>query len=75
MKVRSRALISELKTFVASGLGYAAKVGESDDLVMSTILAVRMMQQLQGYHPEMDKQLRDFADNYIPPMPFIATMR
>ena len=75
MKVRSRSLISELKTFVASGLGYAAKVGESDDLVMSTILAVRMMQQLQGYHPEMDKQLRDFADNYIPPMPFIATMR
>jgi len=75
MKVRSRALISELKTFVASGLGYAAKVGESDDLVMSTILAVRMMQQLQGYHPEMDKQLRDFADTYIPPMPFIATMR
>jgi hypothetical protein len=50
-------------------------VGESDDLVMSTILAVRMMQQLQGYHPEMDKQLRDFADTYIPPMPFIATMR
>jgi hypothetical protein len=75
MKIRSRALISELKTFVASGLSYAAKMGEHDDLVMATILSTRMMQQLQSYHPEMDRQLRDFADNYIPPMPFIATMR
>ena len=75
MKIRSRSLISELKTFVASGLSYAAKLGEHDDLVMATILSTRMMQQLQSYHPEMDKQLRDFADNYIPPMPFIATMR
>jgi hypothetical protein len=75
MKIRSRALISELKTFVASGLSYAAKQGEHDDLVMATILSTRMMQQLQNYHPEMDKQLRDFADTYIPPMPFIATMR
>jgi hypothetical protein len=75
MKIRSRALISELKTFVASGLSYAAKLGEHDDLVMSTILSIRMMQQLQSYHPEMDRQLRDFADTYIPPMPFIATMR
>jgi hypothetical protein len=75
MKIRSRSLISELKTFVASGLSYAAKIGEHDDLVMATILSTRMMQQLQSYHPEMDKQLRDFADTYIPPMPFIATMR
>jgi hypothetical protein len=75
MKIRSRALISELKTFVASGLSYAAKQGEHDDLVMSTILSVRMMQQLQSYHPEMDRQLRDFADTYVPPMPFIATRR
>ena len=74
MKIRSRALISELKTFVASGLSYAAKLGEHDDLVMSTILSIRMMQQLQSYHPEMDRQLRDFADTYMPPMPFISMM-
>jgi Terminase large subunit, T4likevirus-type, N-terminal/Terminase RNaseH-like domain len=75
MKVRSSALISELKTFVASGLSYSAKIGETDDLVMSTILAIRMMQTLQQYHPEMDQQLRDFGDVIVPPMPFIATMR
>jgi Terminase large subunit, T4likevirus-type, N-terminal/Terminase RNaseH-like domain len=75
MKIRSSALISELKTFVAHGLSYAAKVGETDDLVMATILAVRMMQSLQHYHPEMDQQLRDFGDVIVPPMPFISTMR
>ena len=75
MKIRSSALISELKTFVASGLSYAAKIGETDDLVMSTVLAVRMMQNLQNYHPEMDQQLRDFGDVLIQPMPFISVMR
>lgn len=75
MKIRSKPLISELKTFVAHGQSYAAKTGETDDLVMSTILAVRMMQNLQHYHPEMDQQLRDFADEMIKPMPFISVMR
>jgi len=74
MKIHSAPLVSELKTFVAHGVSYAAKPGETDDLVMSTILAVRMMQQLQSYHPEMDKQMKDHADNIIEPFPFIAVM-
>jgi cell division protein ZapA (FtsZ GTPase activity inhibitor) len=75
MKLYSRSLISELKTFVALGGSYSAKIGETDDLVMATLLAVRMMQELQQYHQELDKQLRDHGDVIIPPMPFIATMR
>lgn len=75
MKIRSKALVSELKTFVALGGSYAAKIGENDDLVMATILSVRMMQELQNYHQELDQQLRDHGDTIIPPMPFIATMR
>jgi hypothetical protein len=74
MKIRSSGLVSELKTFVAHGVGYAAKPGETDDLVMSTILAVRMMLLLQTYHTEMDTQMRDHGDQIEPPMPFI-TMR
>jgi hypothetical protein len=75
MKIRSSALISELKTFVASGVGFAAKIGETDDLVMAAILAVRMMQLLQTYHVEMDNQMRDHGDSIIEPMPFISVMR
>jgi len=75
MKIRSAGLISELKTFVAHGTGYAAKPGETDDLVMSTILAVRMMQLLQSFHIEMDNQMRDHGDILDPPMPFISVLR
>ena len=73
MKINSAPLISELKTFVASGIAYSAKPGSTDDLVMATVLAVRMMVQLQHYYPEMDKQMRDFNDNYIAPLPFVST--
>jgi hypothetical protein len=75
MKIRSAALVSELKTFVAFGVGYAAKPGETDDLVMSALLAVRMMVLLQTYHTEMDSQMRDHGDVIVAPMPFISVMR
>jgi hypothetical protein len=75
MQLASRRLISELKTFVAHGVSYAAKPGETDDLVMGTILAVRMMMLLQEYHSELDSQMRDHGDTVIEPMPFISVMR
>jgi hypothetical protein len=72
MKIRSSPLVSELKTFVAHGTSYAAKPGETDDLVMSALLSVRMMQMLQDFHTEMDSQMRDHGDVLIEPMPFIV---
>ncbi len=73
MRVNSANLISEFKTFVASGMSYAAKPGETDDLVMSTVLVVRMLQVLQSYHVELDTQMRDHQDNFVEPLPFIAS--
>jgi len=72
MTINSKSLISEFKTFVAHGTSYAAKIGETDDLVMATVLAVRMMQVLQNYHADLNDQLKDFADEIIEPMPFIV---
>ena len=69
--IKSKALISELKNFVASGTGYAAKPGEHDDLVMATILAVRMLQQIQNYHKSIGQSMTDHNDSPIEPMPFI----
>jgi hypothetical protein len=69
--IASKLLISELKTFVASGNSYAAKLGEHDDLVMSTLLCVRMIQMLQQFDESMDSELRDNIDAFIEPMPFI----
>ena len=70
MKIRSSSLISELKTFVAHGISYAAKPGETDDLVMATVLNIRMLQLLQTYNNDIDNQMRDHGDAIIAPMPF-----
>ena len=75
MKIRSRAFISELKTYVAKGAAYEAKPGETDDIVSAALLAVRMMQHLQSYHTDMDLQMKDHTDMYIEPMPFISILR
>jgi hypothetical protein len=71
----SEAVLEQLKTFVAQGVSYAAKPGETDDLVMASLLAVRMMQLLQTYHTEMDSQMRDHGDVIVAPMPFISVRR
>jgi hypothetical protein len=71
MTVKSKPLISELKNFIASGGSYAAKQGETDDLVMSTILALRIANELKNYVPELETSLRDGTDDYEAPMPFI----
>lgn len=74
MTVNSASLVTELKNFVASGAGYAAKVGETDDLVMATILAIRMLVTLQNYYPTLDAQMRDHQDTIIEPLPFAMLM-
>jgi len=73
MKLHSRSLISELKTFVALGGSYSAKVGETDDLVMSTLLIVRMLQQLTDFHYDLETQMRDHEE-LIAPLPFFAVL-
>ena len=75
MKIYSKPLISELKNFVANGSSYAAKPGETDDLVMASLLACRMLMLLQTYHSDLDAHLKDHSDNIIEPMPFISIMR
>jgi hypothetical protein len=74
MTIASANLISELKTFVAHGVSYAAKLGETDDLVMATLLVVRMVQLLKEFDSQLDNELRDTLDDYIEPMPFIMSM-
>jgi hypothetical protein len=71
LKVHSKNLISELKTFVAHGGSYAAKTGETDDLVMSLVLITRMMQGLQAYDANLDTAMRDHSDSLVEPMPFV----
>jgi hypothetical protein len=71
LHIASKSLISELKTFVAAGSGYAAKIGETDDLVMSMLLAIRMATFLREFDPNLDEHLKDSTDDMMMPMPFI----
>jgi hypothetical protein len=70
MTICSKNLISELKTFVSSANSYAAKPGETDDLVMSAILIVRMAQLLQSFDASLDNTMKDSLEDVIEPMPF-----
>jgi hypothetical protein len=49
MKIRSKPLISELKTYIATGVSFKAKYGEEDDLVSALLLIVRMSQVLSDW--------------------------
>ena len=73
LQVNSRSLITELKAFVASGDSYKAKIGDTDDLVMSSLLVVRMLQTLSDYHFDLETQIRDH-DDVIAPLPFFAVL-
>ena len=76
MIVHSKPLISELKNFIATGSSYQAKLGQTDDLISATLLAIRMMSVLKDWDPRVYNtfnQTDDYED-YEPPMPiFIST--
>jgi hypothetical protein len=70
MKLYSKNLISEIKTFVAKGPSFAAKEGETDDLVMATILCVRIVEHLMRYDEATWNYLVErSSDDFITPMP------
>jgi hypothetical protein len=71
MKINSISLVSELKAFIAAGGSYAAKLGDTDDLVMASLLITRMLQTLSDYHYDLEEQVRDH-DEMVQPLPFYA---
>ena len=77
MMIHSRALISELKTFIAAGTTYKAKVGQHDDLVASLLLVIRMSVLLSEWDPRVFEVLKvhsEMDENWEPPLPiYIST--
>jgi hypothetical protein len=78
IKINSRALISELKAFIASGVSFKAKSGETDDLVSAMLLAIRMSAVMADWDTRvfevMNGRFDDADDDFEPPMPiFIST--
>ncbi len=62
LKIHSKALISELKTYVAKGASFEAKVNETDDLVSAMLLVTRMTVMLGDWDTTVyDKMMEDRA--------------
>jgi hypothetical protein len=73
MTVKSKSLISQLKNFVSKGDSFAAKSGEHDDLVTSTLLIVRMSQMVGKWDDLTAANLKDTEldnlDELMEPLP------
>ena len=68
--VHSKPLISELKTYIAKGVSFEAKVGSHDDLVSSMLLVIRMALMLQEWDPAIYDKMREVReDEFLMPMP------
>lgn len=75
LQIYSKSLISELKTFVAQGITFKAKMNEHDDLVAALLLAIRMLMMLGDWDPGVYNKLIEDAriEEYDLPMPIHIT--
>jgi hypothetical protein len=71
LTLHSKNIIRELKEFVARGTTFAAKPGGSDDLVMATLVTVRMITYIAQYedaiYDEIETSVDD--DDWLGPLP------
>jgi len=73
MTISSKPLISELKTFVANGVGFGAKTGEHDDLVSSCLLIIRMAGILSDWDPKIYEKMTEKLTEDQLPMPIFVS--
>ena len=75
MKLSSKVLIGELKTFIASGVSFKAKTGQHDDLVAALLLIIRMSVILADWDPTVFDSLSvdsAYNDDWEAPMPIFV---
>ena len=59
LTINSKPLVRQLKFFVTHRDSFAAKQGEHDDCVMSTLLCVRMMQMITNWDDRIGEAMKD----------------
>lgn len=71
LTVNSKSLITELKTFVATGITFKAKEQQFDDLVSAMLLAVRMIMMMSDWDTAIYARMieEDRLEEYDLPMP------
>lgn len=82
MKVRSPALVAEIKHFIRKQGSYSAKAGATDDLVSSSLIVVRLLEEISSFDQDAYDKLyahsyfevnseQDVFDENAEPDPFI----
>jgi hypothetical protein len=74
MRLNSKGILSELKVFVSRGNTFEARIGQTDDLIMAMILAVRMIEYVSTWDDKsqaaINANVSDGDDiGYDAPMP------
>ena len=76
LKIYSKPLISELKSFIAAGSSFKAKSGQTDDLVSATLLIMRIISVLKDWDPKIYTSFsqadEDTADKVMPMPIFVS---
>ncbi len=75
MEIYSKSLISELKTFIATGFSFKAKNGDHDDLVSSLLLLVRMSGLIADWDPRVFETLsgQSSDEEFEAPLPIFIS--
>ena len=75
MVIHSKPFLSELKNYVATGSSYQAKLGQTDDLISATLLAIRMMAVLKDWDPRIYNTFTqaEEIEDYETPMPIFIS--
>ena len=79
MTVYSKKVLSELRFFVKTGVGFAAESGMKDDLVMAIIVLTNMLSVIADYDPAVYEKISktggleiELEDEEEMPLPFIC---
>ncbi len=78
MTINSKALVTELKAYIAAGVTFKAKPGETDDLVSAVLLQMRLSAVLADWDQRVfevmtNNGITDDEDDWEPPMPVFVT--
>jgi Terminase large subunit, T4likevirus-type, N-terminal/Terminase RNaseH-like domain len=73
--LNSKAIIKELKNYIKSGAGFAAKTGETDDLVSALLMCLRISLAIADWDENYGDSLKeaigsDDDDNFSEPLPY-----
>lgn len=59
--IKSKTLVQEMKHFVRKAGSYAAKPGATDDLIMATVIAIRLLEEISSFDQDAYDKLYSHA--------------